>query len=97
MPDSRNVRNHGNPVSSQKAERLHATLAHEFRHLQQERARCNLRGTASSERGNCAAYCYHPDEMNAYLAGIESGYARVILERPRDRIYVNRTLLTQQK
>ncbi|MEA2531573.1 MAG: hypothetical protein QOG89_3217 [Thermomicrobiales bacterium] len=83
-----NVRIQVGPASIQKAERLHATLLHEFRHVQQERARCNLPGTASSGSGICTD-CNHPDEMDAYLAEIESGYEPMLLQRPWVRVYVN--------
>jgi hypothetical protein len=71
-----------------QATRLHLTLLHEYRHVVQEHARCNLAGTGGSGGGVCTD-CNMPDEMDAYLAEIEAGYERSALTHPWVRVYVN--------
>lgn len=60
----------GRTAHNDAAARLHAILVHEFRHIQQEADKC-AGGTRMS--GLCTD-CNSPEEMDAYLAEVESAH-----------------------
>lgn len=55
-------------------ERLHTSILHEYRHVQQAEERAN--GPAVSGAGVEPGYGNDPDEFDAYLAEVESSYTR---------------------
>jgi hypothetical protein len=75
---------------------LHSTLLHEFRHVKQERERCNIPGITPGRGGACTD-CNSPDEMDSYLSEVESGYDKSALLNPWVRVYVNWTYLAPEQ
>jgi len=67
---------------------LHSTLLHEFRHVQQQYALINNRGTSPGGSSDCL-YCNNPDETDAYLAEIERGHYPAPMRHAFARVYVN--------
>jgi hypothetical protein len=77
---------HQNQYHENLAELLHSTLLHEFRHVLQYYAGCNVAG--SHGQGICSD-CNDPKEMDAYLAEIEAGYRPAIYRHAWVRVFVN--------
>jgi hypothetical protein len=82
----------GNYVAQTRAEILHSTLLHEFRHVRQQYEECNTPGTVTSS-GICTD-CNNPEEMDAYLAETEAGYDNNAIRRAWTRVYVNWNFLS---
>ena len=67
--------------------RLHATLLHEYRHVQQRFALINQSGTGPTGASHCLD-CNSPTEMDAYLAEIERGYDPLTMVQGFARVHV---------
>jgi len=76
-----------------RAEVLHSTLLHEFRHVRQFYETCNGTGTGS---GPCTD-CNDPTEMDAYLAEMEAGYDTTALRHAWVRVFVNWNFLSTRQ
>ncbi len=76
-----------------RAEILHSTLLHEFRHVMQFFEECNMSGSAA---GQCTD-CNDPHEIDAYLSEIEAGYHPTAIRHAWIRVFVNWDYLSQNQ
>lgn len=76
------------PDMISRAETLHSTLLHEFRHVRQSYEDCNRPANSPTGGGICTD-CNDPHEMDAYLAQVEAGYDRQEIRSGWVRVYTN--------
>jgi hypothetical protein len=83
----------GRTAHAEAADRLHAVLLHEFRHIRQEAELCE---TGRGPQGMCTD-CNSPQEMDAYLAEIEGAHHLPSVRLAWARVVGNWGYLSEQQ